>query len=250
MKIKLLLPLFLLIVFSSNAFAQSVIVKPKKVVYTRKGKDIPKEKRTFEITYPVVGGAVSAPVRKTLENSVSYWRVFETSLKESMQETWLENAFYKINYNKKAILDVSLTQEGAGAYPDSHTVDLIIDLQTGKPIKFNDAFKAATAESLASLVNKKLVVEKANIIRRIDADKSGDESAEDKASIKQQVNDLQFTTENFNEFSVGDKGATIIYDAGFPHVIQALQPDGRYFFSWAQLKPFIRRDGLLARFVR
>jgi hypothetical protein len=30
----------------------------------------------------------------------------------------------------------------------------------------------------------------------------------------------------------------------------ALQPEGRYFFSSAVLKPFIKRGGLLARFVR
>ena len=59
-----------------------------------------------------------------------------------------------------------------------------------------------------------------------------------------------FTAENLEEFAVGDKGVTFIYDYGFPHVIFALQPEGRYFFGWAELKPFIRRDGLLAKFVR
>jgi hypothetical protein len=70
------------------------------------------------------------------------------------------------------------------------------------------------------------------------------------SSAKQSVNDLKFTNESFNEFSVDDKGVTILYDAGFPHAIKALQPDGRYFFTWAEIKPFIKPNGLLSRLAR
>lgn len=251
MKIKFLLFLLLLTAFSPNAFTQSVTVKPKKVVYTRKGKDVPKEKRTFDITYPIISGAISTAAKKKLENTISYWRVFKTTLQENLGEYhWLSELSYKLNYNKNGILDIALTQEGVGAYPDEQTVDLVIDLKTGAPVEFNDVFKAATAENLASLIDKKLAVEKAKIIQEIDRNNFGDATAEEKAADKEQVNDLKFTVENLKEFSIGDKGATFIYDAGFPHVIQALEPEGRYFFNWAQLKPFIRRNGLLARFVR
>jgi len=43
-------------------------------------------------------------------------------------------------------------------------------------------------------------------------------------------------------------GVTFLYDAGFPHVIQALQPDGRYFFSYAVLRPHIKSSGPLGVF--
>ena len=42
---------------------------------------------------------------------------------------------------------------------------------------------------------------------------------------------LKFEAQNLDEFSVGRKGVTFLYDAGFPHVIRALEPDGHYFFS-------------------
>jgi hypothetical protein len=64
------------------------------------------------------------------------------------------------------------------------------------------------------------------------------------------IGDLKFTAETFKDFSVADKGVTIFYDAGFPHVIQALQPVGRYFFTWAQVKPFVRHEGLFGKFIR
>ena len=60
---------------------------------------------------------------------------------------------------------------------------------------------------------------------------------------------LKFTKENLDDFSVGTKGLTFLYDAGYPHAIQAFEPNGRYFFSYSQLKPYIKRDGLLGQFV-
>jgi hypothetical protein len=41
-----------------------------------------------------------------------------------------------------------------------------------------------------------------------------------------------------------------LYDPEFPRVIQALQPDGSYFFTYAELKPFIKPGGLLGKFIR
>ncbi len=251
MKIKNLLVLLAIFTFTSITFSQTVTITPKKTVYTRKGKVSFKEKRTFTITYPRVSGTIPVATMKKLENTISYWRVFESSLKENLTEyDWLSEAYYKVNYNKNGILDIALTQEGASAYPDSKTVNLVINLKTGEQIKSADVFKAETMLGLAMMVNKKLKLETAEIIKLID---KGDFSENDKEaddSLKEQLNGLEFTAESFNEFSVSDKGATILYDAGFPHVIQAAQPDGRYFFTWAELKPFVKPDGLLGKFIK
>lgn len=236
---------------SFAVFAQSVVITPKKTVYTRKIRGIEKEKRTFDVRYPIVSDAISPAAKKNLNNTIDYWRVFETSLKSSLEEdTSLSSLDYKVNYNKNGVLDISLIQETVAAYPDTHTVNLVIDLKTGKPVTFNDIFAQNSRPRLANLVGKKLAAEKKEIIKSIDADTVSYSDAEGRESSKQSVNDLKFTPENFNEFSIGDKGVTILYDAGFPHVIQALQPAGRYFFSWAEIKPFIRRDGLLGKFIR
>lgn len=78
MKLKLLFLSFLLIAFAAPAFlAQSVFVKPKKVFYTRKGKDIDKNKRTFYIIYPTISGTISPAAKKSLADIISYWRVFD-----------------------------------------------------------------------------------------------------------------------------------------------------------------------------
>ena len=256
MKIKPLFCTLAALAFLSAAFAQSVKIAPKKVAYIHKGKNIPKEKRTFTVTYPVVSGTISSAVKKNLENTISYWRVFETTLTENSDDYSLDEFSYKINYNKNGILDIALTREGVGAYPYSETVDLIVDLKIGKQVKITDVIKPDALATLAKMVDKKLLEEKRKITRRVDEGKF-DDMANDKeaaagirADLKEQLNELRFTENNFDEFSVNDKGITFLYDAGFAHVYQAAQPVGRYFFAWAKLKPFIRRGSLLGRFIR
>ena len=248
---KLFLASLLMLIAVSIGFAQVVRIAPKKTVYTRKGRDVPKEKKTFVVTYPLVSGAIPAATKKKLENTISYWRVFETTLQENQGEYhWLSELSYAVNYNKNGVLDIALTQEGVGAYPDASTVDLIINLKTGEQIKFKDAFKADSLVKFAAMVDKKLKIETKKIIQTIDKGEFGENGKEADESLKEQLGALSFTAETFDQYSIDDKGVTIIYDAGFPHVIQAAQPDGRYFFTWAQIKPFIERDGLLAKFIR
>jgi len=249
---KLILILSTIFIFASIGFAQTVVITPKKTVYTRKGNQVPKEKRTFVVTYPLISGKIPATTRKKLENTISYWRVFETTLLENQGEYyWLSELFYKVNYNKNGVLDVALTQEGVGAYPDGNTIVLVINLKTGEQVKLKDAFKADSLAEFAEMVNAKLEVEKKENIRHIDKGAFGDANGKEaNDSLKEQIGALNFAAETFDQYSINDKGVTIIYDAGFPHVIEAAQPDGRYFFTWAQIKSFIKPDGLLGKFVR
>lgn len=225
----------------------SVTITPKKTIYRRKGSDIPKYKKTFTVRYPIIGGAIKPAVKTRLENTISYWRVFDRTLKDCLTEdVGLDSLDYTVNYNQNGVLDITLTDDHSGAYPDTQNVNLVIDLQTGKQVKFADVFKPDA--KFAEMVNKKLEAEKKQIIKDIDSDKTEDKEAKD--SLKEQVNALSFTVENFDEFRVSNKGVTILYDAGFPHVIQALQPAGEYFFTFAALKPYIKTGGMLGRFAR
>ncbi len=248
---KLIYALFLALAASVSGYAQSLTITPKETVYTRKGKVSMKEKRTFVVIYPIVSGKIPLATKKRVENSISYWRVFGTTLKENLSEyDWLSNLSYEVNYNKNGILDIALTQEGSGAYPSQSTTDIIVDLKTGNQVKFIDAFKAGTLEEFAKLVDAKLKMETKDIVKMIDKGEFGKNGKEADDSLKEQLSGLTFTSESFDEYSISDEGVTIIYDAGFPHVIQAAAPDGRFLFKWSELKPFIKPEGLLGKFVR
>ena len=247
---KKLIPAFLLILTTVSICFAQISVTPKKTVYTRKIKVDFKEKRTFVVTYPQISGSISPAAKKKLENTINYWRVFGTTLQENITENyWLEELSYNVGYNKNGILDIALTQEGSGAYPDQSTFDFVINLKTGEQVKFKDAFKAGTLDGFAKMVDAKLKAETKKIIKDTESE-PGENGKEADDLLKEQLNALSFTAETFDEYSVSDKGVTIFYDAGFPHVSQALQPDGRYFFTWAQVKPFVKSDGIFGKFIR
>jgi hypothetical protein len=76
--------------------------------------------------------------------------------------------------------------------------------------------------------------------------KSGEISAND---LRDLHDALKFEVKNLDDFEVATDGLVFLYDAGFPHVIQAIQPDGRYRFTYKELKPYLKPDGLLWQFV-
>ena len=241
MKIRSLFIVCFIFVFSSVAFAQSVIITPKKVVYKRP-KPFTEYKKSFTITYPKVKG-LSPALTKKVEGSVSYEKVFNLNVKEERDEIqWLEEASYEVNYNKNGILSITLNLMGSGAYPSEYSKPVIVNLKTGERVKPQDVFI-----KLGELVAKCKNAQQAEVKKAIVEIKKENPEEENPASLFQNIN---FTLKDLNEFSVNDKGITFWYDYGFPHVIKAFQPEGRYFFSWAELKPFIKRDGLLARFIR
>ena len=89
-----------------------------------------------------------------------------------------------------------------------------------------------------------------NELKQILKENSGPRNeAENTRIVLEAQEALEFKSENLDDFSVGAKGLTFLYDAGYPHAIQAFEPSGRYFFRYSQLKPYIKREGLLGQFI-
>jgi len=247
----LVLPITLCVVVaqSPSVIAQDrVLIQPRKVVLLRSGRvarDFPERKRAI-VRYPIVRGLSDAAVLRRIQNTLAIKNVFDSSLEEYRQDGWLSEFDYKINYNKNYLLDITFSQSGMGAYPDTQTKHFLINLKSGLVIKAADIFNPDSLATLATMVHQKLKAETREIIKEVEVDKDSD--ADQKSSLKEQLDQLKFDVENLDEFSVRDKGVTFLYDAGFPHVIQALQPDGRYFFSYTELRPYIKRNGPLGVF--
>ncbi len=241
MKIKLLSALILAICCTSFAFSQSVVVTPKKVTYKRP-KPTEDFKKTFVVTRPQIKAATPA-LSKKIETAISYEKNNNFNLKEEMGEfQWLEDASYEVKYNEKGLLDIVLSMEGSAAYPSSFSKEVVIDTATGIQLT-----PASVFTNLKNLAAKIKLAQQAEIKKAVVNIKKDNPEEENSASL---FTDSNYTVKNLDEFSVSDKGVTFIYNYEFPHVIQALQPDGRYFFTWAQLKPFVKPDGLFGKFIR
>lgn len=230
--------------------AGGALVRRRQVVIVRRGalaRQFP-ERRRAVVSYPVVSGLGDRNAQLKVRALLDIKNVFGTSLAEYRADAWLTEFDYRVNYNRNDILDITFRQEGVGAYPDTHYKHFAINLRTGAVIKAADAFEPGSLQRLAALANERLRAEVAGQVAAVEQDKETD--AEGKDSLKESLRQLTFGVENLEEFEVGEGGVTFLYDAGFPHVIQALEPEGRYFFSYGQLRPFIRRGGPLGLFVK
>lgn len=231
------------------AAGDRAVVGRRRVVITRTGRlarQFP-ERRRAVVSLPVVTGLPPQVLRK-VRAALDLKNVFQTSLAEYRRDAWLEELDFKVNYNKRHILDISFWQTGTGAYPDTQHAHFAISLRTGDVLKARDVFEPGALYALAALAHEKLRAEVAEQVKVVEQDKELDAEARD--GVKGQLSGLAFGVEHLDNFMVGDAGVTFLYDAGFPHVIQALQPDGRYFFTHVQLAPYVRRDGPLGAFVK
>lgn len=238
MKRKLLLLSAALGLSSVTTLAQ-VTVTSNCVTRERKGADVEEWKGKLEIEYPKFSGIEDKETLRKLEETFSYWRVFEFSLEETEEDRWLDKLGYTVNYNKNGIIELKLTESGSGAYPDDHDQTIVADLSTGTRIEMTDLFQNRIG--LLAEIDKKQQIE------ILAAKKENRESYDTDGS---EFDDVSKASDEVREFSVSDLGVSFLYDYGFPHVIKALQPPGRFFFSWTELKPFLREYSSLEDIIR
>lgn len=244
MKIKFVLIAAFILALSISALAQVQIV-PNKVTYKRVGKDVPDFKKTFDVTYPVVLGLEDYKAEENIIKTLNYWKNFEGSLEENLGSYhWLTDLYYKVNYNKNSILDITLTMEGVGAYPDESSKNLVIDLKTGNKVYAKDTF--TNLEGLAIKIGEAQKAELKKAMAEANKEAEGDGNY----YLDVIGREGKFTVEKINDFSISDKGVTFLHNYDFVHAAKALEPAGRYFFTWTELKPFIKPDGLLGQFIR
>jgi hypothetical protein len=148
---------------------------------------------------------------------------------------------------------VACVVAGMGAYPDQMEVYVVADLKTGRRLTAKDLFKAQ--EELAAKVNRMraAAVEKALQKHRLNLKENPDPMdpmrEEDLMATMEQAKQSRFGVENLDTFRLEDKGITFVYDFGYPHVNEALEPSGEYFLSYEELRPYVNSEGPLAPLV-
>jgi len=230
----------------SAAQNDRVAIEQRIIVLRSGGKG--RDYREVIIKIPSIKGGGDPDVLRKIRSILDLKNIFGDSLEEirseSKESTWLTGITYKVNYNANFILDITFFQSGVGAYPDTVIEHRIINLKTGDLLKAADVFKPSSLNTLAKLVDEAMRADLRSGIKKY----GDDEFAAER--LKDELRDAEFKTENLDNFSISDRGVTFLYDFGFPHVIKAVQPAGRYFFSYERLKGHIKNDGLLGVFVR
>ncbi|HEV2668316.1 MAG TPA: hypothetical protein VG324_25595 [Blastocatellia bacterium] len=222
-----------------------VVIRQRTIILKRgeKGRDY----KEAIVKIPQIAGISDPDALRKVRANLDLKNIFGDSLEEIRSQFkesfWLDEITYKVNYNANYILDITFFESGVGAYPDTLTEHRIINLKTGALLKAADVFKFASLDALVKLVEGAMRAE----LREGVKEYGQDEFATTK--LKETLQEAKFGMENLDNFSVNNNGVTFLYDFGFPHVIKALEPSGRYFFSYESLKEHIKTDGLLGVFV-
>lgn len=247
---RLFLIFILVLIFVNICLSQSVKILPKKVEYQRTNPEIYESRRTFEITYPVITSRLKTSVRKKLKKNLSYWRIFKTPFQDHFEGGWTSSISYKTLYNQNNILALSFTWEGVGAYPDSSTEYRVISLKTGKSVGIKNIFERNSLGNLLVRIRKAIRIRENQTKKESSSCFAGTIDMYREAYPEFHPFPEKIKYKDLSGFFVTEKGVTFLYDYGFPHISEACEPEKEHFFSWVDLKPFIKRDSLLARFIR
>jgi hypothetical protein len=234
---------------TNNSVQERATIQRRRTVLVRSpevARHFPKRK-TAIITYPVISG-LKPNVLNKVRAHLSFKNIFDYSLAEYREDAWLSEFSYVVNHNADSLLDITFTQTGVAAYPDEQSRHFLIDLKTGQLVTAADAFQPEKLTLLIALVDAELQNEIARL--RKDNEAAVDREQDQKTAVDDAYDILKIELKDLDNFSVSRRGVTFLYDAGFPHVIKALEPRGRYFFSYDRLKPYIKSDGSLGQFVR
>ncbi|HET6669552.1 MAG TPA: hypothetical protein VFH15_04905 [Pyrinomonadaceae bacterium] len=233
---------------ANNRFQDHAIIQRRRIVLVRSAevrRNFP-ERKTAKLTYPVISG-LRPTILKRVRALLSFKNIFDYSLSDYRNDAWLTEFSYIVNHNANSLLDITFTQSGLAAYPDEQSKHFLINLRSGSLVTAADAFRSEKLTALASEVDAELQKELTKL-RKENAASS--DQADERASVNDAYDILYFEPRDLDNFSISKRGVTFLFDAGFPHVIKALEPSGRYFFTYDRLKPYLKDDGPLGQFVR
>jgi hypothetical protein len=208
--------------------------------FGKKGAAFPDYKEAI-IRYPVASGLKDTTLLQKVQAAISLKQILGQSLAQMQQEYldnhWLNEVGYTVNYNQNNILDLTYLISGSAAYPSSYEKHVSVDLKTGQVLRAKDLFKADALGAIARTVDQMMqreIQEKISEFRQQEPDLGSDLFAKH-----------HFQQKHLNDFNIGKQGVTFHYNFEFPHAIKAAEPSGAYLLSYEKLMRYIRQDSVL-----
>lgn len=244
--------------FKRNAESDGIRIYPSKKVYARLNVN-EFLKKEFTVRYPILEGFQNESILFKINSILSYEKIFDVSLEESINgDTWLSELDYNIDYFKTPFLNITFHMDGVGAYPWHTSQSIVVNIETGEKLEIVDILEKKSLKRLASIIDKFVQIDliKACLIdeywHEIPLEESSEEFSPNSADInwsRERFRKKKITVKDLNEFSIDKNGITFICPFEFPYVIKAIEPEGHYYFEFSALKNFIKKGGLLEKFI-
>lgn len=226
----------------------SITVTASKKAFARIKSDVPEHMNSFVVSYPIIEGIESQEILQRINSVLSYERVFDVSFKEEIEESYgLTDLDFEVTFLKPPFLVITLMMEGVGAYPWFHSETIVVDLLTGYQVEAADLFEDSKLAELAERVNSLYLLDrqKAELILAYESNDEDSEGGRRHLTFAPE----RFSVQDLNHFSLNDVGVTFKFSFEYPHVIKAYEPSAEYDFSYSSLQRFIKRGGILDRFL-
>lgn len=186
------------------------------------------EPKRAQQLYQAIG--MSAPVKELAK------------IKHELQEdTWLDARYFIITLNQDDIVQFTLATEGSGAYPSASLEYRAIDVRQGKRIMAQDLFKPASFPALIKLIDRKMKQAQQQSLKQ---------HPDEKEALTMLYQEVKLKKEDLDNMVISSKGIAFVYEYGFPHAIKALTPDDQYFFSYAELMPYLKKDAIVEKLIK
>lgn len=173
---------------------------------------------------------VDPAVQAKLDALASPQRLIGDPQEQIIADGWVNETRYETALNRAGVLALVVYVDGSGAYPDQFTRTLTVDTHTGAEIGL-EAFTAAGRTALVAAVD-------AEVQRR-------------KRSADPEVADLianvHFDDASLAGFYPTPEGLVFRVSWGFPHAIEAMEPDSLVVIPWATCIPAIAPGSPLLR---
>lgn len=186
--------------------------------------------------WPVVVGEADDPAVEAINASLSWETVTGQPLEETVAifadiQRGYTGADYAVNYDAGGILDITITTEFVGAYPSTERHYFCFDASTGERLGAEDILDPRQFDELVSILDAMLQERIGEAVLRC---------CEDGDGVPEEIYEgYGFTVEDLECFTVAGDGIWFHYDFGFPHVIEAAEPDGELFLPVGEITPFL-----------
>ncbi len=146
-------------------------------------------------------------------------------------------------YDAHCIISIRRVAEYMGAYPSAATTWHTFDKATGKRVLAADVLLANRTNALIVECNRRL----RNAVNSERSYWKGEEQELFDACIKET---RPFESRDLDHFYLTDTGIVFAYSFDFRHVVKNMEPDGDIVFTTADIRSFLRPDGLLAYLIQ
>lgn len=217
-----------------DAFPPAVIVAAETVLEGPDGNSL--------LRWPVAIGSADDPAVDAINTALSYEAVAGEALGQTVANyagtgRGIMASDFRIECDEGGILSLTISTEFYGAYPSTSLRHMNFDLVTGNLLEPADIFRGNRLQPLASMLDDSLRTRVEEAIASSLFEGGGIDPAIYSGCI--------FTSADLAEFTITPDCVVFHYDAGFPHAIEAAEPDGDIALGYPVLAPFIIPGGPL-----